>query len=144
MEKQAMKDEPVVKEKAPKRSQKSILVVEDDPDISKALGFQMRRKGFRVLVAEDGETGLKMAVENIPAVVILDLYLPRISGEEVCKAIREHDDARIQKIPIIMLTAKNMIADRIIGKVIGANCYMTKPFSMESLLEEINRLAPQE
>ncbi len=122
--------------------QNQILLVEDDPEISKAVSFRLRKNGYQVTVADDGEKGLAYILENLPKLVVLDLFLPGISGEEVCKAVREHDDEVVQKIPIIMLTAKSMISDRIVGKVIGANVYMTKPFEMETLLAEIQKLVP--
>ena len=120
---------------------KNVLLIEDDPDISKSVAFNLENQGYKVHVAHEGNTGLKAALENIPDIVILDLLLPGISGEEICKAIRESDDSTVQKIPIIMLTAKTMIADRIVGRVIGANSYMTKPFSMDELLREIEAVA---
>ena len=119
---------------------KNILLVEDDPDISKSVAFRLQKQGYEVQVAEDGKNGLAAALENIPHLLILDLMLPRVSGEEICKAIREHDDEQIQKIPIIMLTAKSSEVDAIVGRVIGANYYLTKPFSMEELLEKIEKI----
>ena len=119
---------------------KNILVVEDDPDISRSVTFRLRKQGYQVGIANDGETGLRSVLELVPDLVILDLFLPGIPGEEICKAIREHDDEGIQKIPIIMLTAKSQEVDRIVGRVIGANVYMTKPFVMDDLLVEIEKL----
>ena len=123
------------------RTKKNILLVEDDPDISKSVAFCLRKQGYEVQVVEDGKNGLAAALQNIPHLLILDLMLPLLSGEEICKAIREHDDERIQKIPIIMLTAKSSEVDAIVGRVIGANDYMTKPFSMEELIEKIERFS---
>ena len=121
-------------------AKKNILLVEDDPDISKSVAFRLRKQGYNVRVEEDGKKGLAAALADIPHLVILDLMLPEISGEEICKAIREHDDEQIQKIPIIMLTAKSSEVDAIVGRVIGANYYMAKPFSMEDLLEKIGKI----
>lgn len=118
-------------------SQKRILVVEDNEDISKPLVFRLRKKGFQVLTAPDGRSGLTEARLRLPHLIILDLHLPFLSGEEVCKAIREDDDETIRKIPIIMLTAKSSEADRIVGKVIGANSYVTKPYDPIKLFREI-------
>ena len=73
--------------------------------------------------------------------VILDLRLPAMSGEEVCKAIREDHDKSFARTPIIMLTGKSADADRVIGKVIGANCYLTKPFQTDELVEQVHKLA---
>ena len=116
---------------------KNILLVEDDPDISKSVAFRLRKQGYEVQVEKDGQNGLAAALEHTPHLLILDLMLPHISGEEICKAIREHDDKQIQKIPIIMLTAKSSEVDAIVGRVIGATYYMAKPFSMKDLLEKI-------
>ena len=119
---------------------KKILIIEDDQSIQKFLGYRLRKLGFDVIVARDGKEGLEEAVGQVPDLIILDLMLPEFSGEGVCKAIREDDDEGFANIPIIMLTAKTGDVDRIIGKVIGANSYMTKPFSAKELLAEVNRL----
>ena len=121
-----------------------ILLVEDDPDISKAIQFRLEKEGYQVIFSQDGRRGLTQILSTLPHVVILDLMLPNLSGEEICKAVREHDDEKINKIPIIMLTAKNSDADGIVGRVIGANYYMTKPFSMEALLEKIKQFIPEQ
>lgn len=120
------------------RTKKNILLVEDDPDISNSVAFRLRKQGYVVRVEKDGKSGLDAALQNVPNLLILDLMLPHISGEEICKAVREHEDEQIQKIPIIMLTAKSSEVDAIVGRVIGANYYMAKPFSMEDLLEKIS------
>src|SRR3989338_3388552 len=125
------------------KTRKSILLVEDDPDISRSVAFRLRKQGYEVRVVEDGKNGLAAALENVPHLLILDLMLPLISGEEVCKALREHDDEKIQKIPIIMLTAKSSEADAIVGRIIGANYYMTKPFSMEDLVAKIEKMTAE-
>ena len=121
-----------------------ILLVEDDPDISKAIQFRLEKEGYQVIFSQDGRRGLTQLLSTLPHVVIIDLMLPNLSGEEICKAVREHDDEKINKIPIIMLTAKNSDADGIVGRVIGANYYMTKPFSMEALLEKIKQFIPEQ
>ncbi len=120
-------------------NKKRILLVEDDPDVWKAVAYCLRKHNYEVLLANDGPTAVQLA-QSVPHLVILDLQLPGLSGEEVCKTIREDTSEEIQKIPIIMLTAKTRISDRIVGKVIGANLYMTKPFHMKELTEEIERL----
>lgn len=119
---------------------RTILLVEDETEISTAVAFRLRKRGFEVTIAEDGQKAVEAAFRIIPDILILDLFLPELSGEEVCKAIREHDDQKIQKIPIIMLTAKTMLADKVIGKILGANVYLTKPFEMENLLSVIDQL----
>lgn len=116
---------------------KKILVIEDDDDIRSILEFQLVKQGFAVSTAEDGETGLKIIKDQVPDLIILDLKLPKLSGEEVCKAIKDGDDEKLSKIPIIMLTAKSQDVDRVIGRVIGATRYITKPFQDDQLLKEI-------
>lgn len=122
------------------KTAKKILLVEDETEISTAVAFRLRRRGFDVTVADDGRKALEAAFQMIPDIVILDLFLPELSGEEVCKYIREHEDEKIQKIPIVMLTAKTMLVDKVVGKVLGADVYMTKPFEMDHLLSVIDQL----
>ncbi|MBI3252743.1 MAG: response regulator [Candidatus Omnitrophica bacterium] len=118
---------------------KKILVIEDDEDIRSALTFQLVKQGFIVSTAEDGEEGLKEIREEIPDLVILDLGLPKLAGEEVCKTVKDGYDKTLRDIPIIMLTAKTGEVDRVVGGVIGASRYITKPFEDEELMKEIQR-----
>lgn len=115
---------------------KKILLIEDEVDIVRILEFRLKRSGFEVSVATDGEAGLRRAREEQPDLIILNLLLPKLPGEEVCRQVRQ--DENINKVPIIMLTAKKDDVDRIVGRVIGANFYMTKPFDLTLLLEKIN------
>ena len=117
---------------------KRILVIEDNEDLTKTLTFRLRKRGFQVLIAEDGRKGLTQAKLELPHLIILDLTLPHLSGEEVCKAIRESDNDNLRNIPIIMLTAKRSEVDRIVGKVIGATSYLTKPYNPTELFKEID------
>ena len=121
-----------------KMPKKRILIIEDEKDVSQPLAFRLKKYGFQVLVASDGQLGLEAIQHQKPDLIILDLFLPHISGEEICKTVREHDNEEIEKIPIIMLTAKRSDADRVLGKVIGANAYLTKPYDPKILLQEIN------
>lgn len=121
-------------------AKKKILIVEDDDSIRKFLSYRLKRMAFEVFVADNGEEGLAEARQKRPDLVLLDLRLPKLSGEEVCKAIREDKDKSFAKTPIIMLTAKNSDVDRVIGKVIGADSYLTKPFVAKELLAEIQTL----
>jgi DNA-binding response OmpR family regulator len=113
------------------------LVVEDDADIRKAVTFRLHQAGFETLTAEDGEAGIRIVRAMKPALVVLDLMLPKLSGEEICKAIREDDDPVFSKTPIIMVTAKGSEAERIVGRVIGANAYLTKPFDMDEMIKNV-------
>jgi len=116
---------------------KKILIVEDEHDIVTLLSFSLKKAGFEIITTRDGEKGLAAARDRKPDLIILDLNLPKLPGEEVCKAIREDLDESFASTPIIMVTAKAGDVDRIIGKSIGANRYITKPFEMECLLKEI-------
>ena len=117
---------------------KKILIIEDSIFICQILEMDLRKNGFEVSVACDGKTGLKKAKKEKPDLIILDLVLPKLPGEQVCKEIKKDEQCR--GIPIIMLTAKGSDTDRIIGRVIGADSYMSKPFDIHILLEEIARL----
>jgi two-component system response regulator ArlR len=108
-----------------------ILVVEDDAQISRVLKLELEHEGYVVESATDGLTGLEKALKE-PDLVVLDLMLPRLDGLEVCKRIRAKS-----RVPIIMLTAKDRIPDRIAGLDTGADDYLTKPFSIEELLARI-------
>ena len=108
-----------------------VLVVEDDAAISRVLKLELEHEGFDVEVAADGLSGLERALKE-PDLVILDLMLPRMDGIEVCKRIRAKS-----RVPIIMLTAKDLIADRVTGLDCGADDYVTKPFATEELLARV-------
>jgi len=115
-----------------------ILIVEDDVDLAKMISIRFRKRDFEVFVAHDGLSGWETAKKEQPELIILDLMLPKLPGEEVCRRIRK--DAVIGETPIIMLTAKNTEADRVIGRVIGADCYMEKPFDIEELFGKVDEL----
>lgn len=107
---------------------KKILVVEDEEKISSVIQSFLENKGFSVLLAEDGKKALKLFEREAVSMVLLDLMLPVLSGEEVCKALRLRS-----RVPIIMLTAKSAEADLLQGLGIGADDYITKPFSLKAL-----------
>lgn len=121
---------------------KRILIIEDEYSASKFLSLRLKKLGFMVSAAFDGMTGLKEATETIPDLIILDLMIPKLPGEEVCKALRESFDEKLVKIPIIMLTGKDSVVDKILGKVIGADAYLTKPYEFSDLFDEIKKILP--
>lgn len=123
-------------------SKKRILIIEDEYSASKFLSLRLKKLGFMVSAAFDGMTGLKEATETIPDLIILDLMIPKLPGEEVCKALRESFDEKLVKIPIIMLTGKDSVVDKILGKVIGADAYLTKPYEFSDLFDEIKKILP--
>ncbi len=112
-----------------------IAVVEDEKDLAGLLAFQLEKEGYRILVAHDGKSGYELVSSELPDLVLLDVMLPVISGIEVCKLLKKQKST--QGIPVIMLTAKGEEIDRVIGFEVGADDYITKPFSMRELLLRI-------
>lgn len=112
-----------------------ILVVEDDRNLLDTLEYNLRREDYEVITAVDGEQALESARKENPDVIILDIMLPELSGLEVCRILRKE-----MTVPILMLTARNEEVDKIIGLEIGADDYMTKPFSMRELLARIRAM----
>jgi DNA-binding response OmpR family regulator len=109
-----------------------ILIVEDEKKIALYLALELGHEGYEVDSAGDGRTGLEMALSWDPDLIILDLMLPELSGVEVCRRVRHESD-----VPIIMLTAKDDVSDKVMGLDMGADDYMTKPFAIEELLARI-------
>ena len=109
----------------------TVLVVEDEKDILDVVDFNLRQAGYRVLKATDGAEGLRLARHDNPDLVVLDLMLPGMDGKEVCRRLKAGEDTR--GIPVLMLTALSGETDRIIGFEIGADDYLTKPFSPREL-----------
>jgi len=109
-----------------------ILIIEDEPGLAESVRYALDSEGFDVMVAAGGVTGLEMAKSARPDLVLLDLMLPELSGLDVCRQIRSSSD-----VPIIMLTAKDSEADKVSGLELGADDYMTKPFSMRELVARV-------
>jgi len=110
----------------------TVLVVEDEPNLLAALKYTLEREGYDALSADNGETGLRIAREKSPDIVILDVMLPALDGFEICRLLR-----RESSVPIIMLTARGEEMDRVVGLELGADDYVTKPFSMRELLARV-------
>ncbi len=108
----------------------TILIIEDDPTMLRGLKDNFEYEGYRVQTATDGDLGLKAALGIKPDLIILDLMLPKVNGYEVCRFLREEG----LDMPIIMLTAKGQESDKVLGLKIGADDYVTKPFSIKELL----------
>jgi len=117
---------------------KSILVVEDEPNIVLSLQFLMKQAGFDVRIANDGEAALAAVADRAPDLILLDLMIPKRDGYDVCQTIRANPDWR--SIYIIMLTAKGREVDREKGLSLGANDYITKPFSTRDLTEKVKTI----
>ena len=113
----------------------TILIVEDEPNLLHTLQYTLKQEGYTALTATDGETGLRMAAGMAPDLVILDVMLPTLDGFEVCRILR-----RESAVPILMLTARGEEVDRVVGLELGADDYVTKPFSMRELLARVRNL----
>jgi DNA-binding response OmpR family regulator len=111
---------------------KTVLVIEDDPNTAALVSLYLEREGFRSLTAADGESGLKLAEAERPALVILDLMLPGTDGWEVCRRLRQ-----VSELPVIMLTARGEEIDRVAGLTLGADDYVVKPFSPRELMARV-------
>lgn len=114
-------------------TKKTVLIVEDEKNIVDILRFNLQREGYNTLEAYDGETGLGLAREHKPDLILLDVMLPRMIGFDVCKALRDGGD----DVPIIILTAREEEEDKILGLEIGADDYITKPFSVRELMARV-------
>ena len=114
-----------------------ILIIEDDADIAESLHYNFKREGFRPVIAESGEKGLRFALDekNPPALIVLDLMLPGMSGMELCRRLRR--EPLTEKTPIIMLTAKAAEIDKIAGLELGADDYIVKPFSVKEVVARV-------
>lgn len=116
-------------------SDKRILIVDDESHIRELIKFNLEKNGYKTLQAADGKEGLELAKERRVDLIILDLMIPVMDGFEVCKEIRK--DSTIENTPIIMLTAKSEEIDKILGLELGADDYMTKPFSVRELVARV-------
>ncbi|NDP62749.1 response regulator [Polaromonas sp.] len=113
----------------------TILVADDEPNIVISLEYLMKREGYTVLVARDGQEALDMIARDRPDLVLLDVMMPKKSGFEVCQAVRASEE--LQATKILMLTAKGRDTDLAKGLALGADAYMTKPFSTRELVQKV-------
>lgn len=116
----------------------TVLVVEDETDVVDLLRYNLTKAGFTVLIANDGLQGLEMARKNRPDIMVLDLMLPGMDGKAVCKALKNNPDT--ETLPIVMLTAKSEPSERVAGLELGADDYVTKPFSPRELVLRVQAL----
>lgn len=112
---------------------KRILIVEDEKNIVDILSFNLSKEGYETLEAYDGEAGLQLALEQNPDLILLDLMLPKMNGFDVCRSLRREN----RSTPVIMLTAREEETDKVLGLELGADDYITKPFSMRELLARV-------
>jgi two-component system alkaline phosphatase synthesis response regulator PhoP len=117
--------------------QHTILIIEDDADIAEGLQYNLKREGFRPVIAESGEKGLRLALDekHRPSLILLDLMLPGMSGMELCRRLRR--ESLTEKTPVIMLTAKAAEGDKILGLDTGADDYIIKPFSIKEVIARV-------
>jgi two-component system phosphate regulon response regulator PhoB len=115
-----------------------ILVIEDDRALAKVLEYNLLQSGYEVILSSDGQDGLHQARSTSPSLILLDLMIPVMDGLEVCKRLRASQETR--DLPIIMLTAKSEETDQVVGYNVGADDYVTKPFSVKVLMERIKSL----
>jgi len=118
--------------------QKHIIVIEDEKDILDVLEYNLKREGFRVSTSSDGKVGLKMVRQDKPDLVLLDIMLPEIDGLEICRILKSEPST--SAIPVIMVTAKEEESDVVLGLGLGADDYVTKPFSPKELIARIKAL----
>ncbi len=123
---------------ASRRKMKRVLVIEDDPDIVELLRYNLEKEDFQVSAATDGKIGLEMVRRGSADLLILDLMLPQLSGIEVCKEIRRSQEH--ETLPIIMLTARGEETDRVLGLELGADDYVTKPFSIREMVARVKAI----
>ncbi|MDO8689601.1 MAG: response regulator transcription factor, partial [Dehalococcoidia bacterium] len=114
---------------------KKILLVDDDPVLLDTLRYRLSREGFEIVTAEDGVSGLDLARKERPDLLVLDLMLPELDGFDVCRIFRKESDT-----PILMLTARESETDKVVGLELGADDYLTKPFSLRELIARIRAL----
>ncbi len=117
---------------------KRILLIEDDKDIVELVRYNLEKEDFQVLAVGDGVSGLAQVKKSPPDLLLLDLMLPKLSGLEICKDIRR--DSSLNRLPILMLTARGDEADRVVGLELGADDYVTKPFSPRELVARVKAL----
>lgn len=115
-----------------KMEERTVLIVEDDPHIVDILKFNFEKEGYTILVATDGQAGLDLATDSNPDLILLDVMLPKMDGFEVCRRVREKSN-----VPIIMLTAREEEVDKVLGLELGADDYITKPFSIRELTARV-------
>ena len=112
-----------------------VLVVDDEPSLVATISYNLKREGYEVLAAGRGELAIEIAAEREPSLIILDVMLPGLDGFEVCRIIRKRSS-----VPILMLTAREDEVDRVVGLEIGADDYLTKPFSMRELMARVKAM----
>src|SRR5438477_4960978 len=130
--------EPFAVERTPVMARPRILLIEDERALTDVLTYNFQREGYETIVAHDGREGLRKAQTLLPDLIVLDLMLPLLNGLEVCRELRAGEHTR--NIPILMLTAKAEETDQVVGFSLGADDYVTKPFSVKVLIQRLRAL----
>jgi two-component system phosphate regulon response regulator PhoB len=117
---------------------KRVLIIEDERDLTEGLAYSLQREGYETIISHDGQEGLRKAQAQLPDLILLDLMLPGLSGLEVCRELRAGE--RTRHIPIVMLTARAEETDQVVGFSMGADDYVTKPFSVKVLLQRVKAI----
>jgi two-component system phosphate regulon response regulator PhoB len=120
------------------RARMRVLIIEDERDMTDALAYNLQREGYETLIAHDGQEGLRKAQTQLPDLILLDLMLPGLRGEDVCRELRAGE--RTRDIPLIIISAKSEETDQLVGFSLGADDYVVKPFSVKILLQRIRAL----
>lgn len=128
----------VTSELAEEKKKKKVLLIEDEYSLSEILAEVMNEKGYNTVVAYNGLEGLRKAYVELPDLIILDVMLPQLNGLEVCRRLKK--DERMKSTPVIFLTAKDQVTDKLLGIESGGEVYLTKPFDMDELLAKIETL----
>jgi two-component system alkaline phosphatase synthesis response regulator PhoP len=123
---------------SPRMTTTRVLIIEDDKDIVELVRYNLAHEGFQVTAIADGASGLAQIRKSPPDVLLLDLMLPKLSGLEICKEVRR--DVSLNRLPILMVTARGEEADRVVGLEMGADDYVTKPFSPRELVARVKAL----
>ncbi len=117
---------------------KKILIVDDEPNIVMSLEYIFKKENFKVFIARDGKEAIEIAGNTIPDIILLDIMMPKVDGFQVLKFLKENEDLR--KIKVLFLSAKNKVSDIELGLQLGADKYMSKPFSTKKLVKEVKEL----
>lgn len=128
---------PAIVEKKINRKQKYILVIEDDRDMNELVCDALDNAGYQTMAAFDGTEGLRLGTEAHPDVILLDISLPDADGVDLCRDLRRNETTRL--IPIIMLTGRHDLSTKLSSYIAGAKRYITKPFQIDQLIEEVDR-----
>jgi two-component system, OmpR family, alkaline phosphatase synthesis response regulator PhoP len=123
------------------QSHPRILIVDDEPDLRSVLRFSLEAEQFEVIEASDGEEGLRMACDELPDLVVLDLMLPRMDGYKICRALKFDD--RYRHMPVVILSARSGETDRRLAMELGADAFITKPYDLKDLVSRIRERLQQ-